>query len=84
MRPGPQPAPPEDVDRDEDRFSEEEQALEAERYAERLAPLAHESGPKQSELESQHRTGHGADGEGDGHELRPALGQDQGASVVVP
>ena len=78
-----QPPPAEDVDGDEDRLGEEEQALEGERDAERLAPLAHEPRPQQPELEAQHRAGDGADGERDRHVLRPPLGQLQGVGVVV-
>ena len=47
-----QAAPAVDVDRDEDRLGEEEDALEGERDAERLAPLAHEPRPQQPELEA--------------------------------
>ena len=52
-------------------------------HAEGLAPLAHEAGPEQPELERQHRAGDGADGEGDRHVLRPALGEQQGIPIVV-
>ena len=78
-----QPLPAEQVDRDEDRLGEEEQALERERDAERLAPPAHEPGPQQAELEGEHRAGDRADRERDRHVLRPALGEQQGVGVVV-
>ena len=52
VRPRLQPPPAVDVDGDEDRLGEEEQALEGERDAERLAPLAHEPRPQQPELEA--------------------------------
>ena len=48
---GLQPLPAVDVDGDEDRLGEEEQALDRERDAERVAPLAHELRPEQAELE---------------------------------
>ena len=77
VRPRLQPAPPEDVDRDEDRLGEEEQALECERHPERLAPLAHEARPQQAELEAQHGARHRAHRERHRHVLRPPLGQQQ-------
>ena len=83
VRPRLQPPPAVDVDGDEDRLGEEEQALERERDAERLAPLAHELRPQQPELERQHRAGHRADGERDRHVLRPALREQQRVGVVV-
>ena len=83
VRPRLQTAPAVDVDGDEDRLGEEEDPLEGERDAERLAPLAHEPRPQQPELERQHGPGNGADGERHGHVLRPSLGQLQGGLVVV-
>ena len=83
VRPRLQPAPAEDVDRDEDRLGEEEDALEGERHAERLAPLAHEPRPQQAELEAQHGAGHRAHRERHRHVLRPALGQQERVPVVV-
>ena len=50
-----QPSPAVDVDRDEDRLGEEEETLEGERDSEGVAPLSHEVGPEQAELEGQHR-----------------------------
>jgi hypothetical protein len=83
MRPRRQPAPTEDIDRDEDRFGEEEDTLEPERHAEGRTPLAHEPRPQQAELEAQHRAGHRAHRERHGHVLRPALGQHQRIPVTV-
>ena len=80
---GLQPPPAVDVDRDEDRLGEEEDALEGERHAEGLAPLAHEPRPQQAELEREHRAGDGADGERDRHVLRPPLRELQRVGVVV-
>ena len=51
MRPRLQPSPAVDVDRDEDRLGEEEEAFEGEGNAEGRAPLTHELGPEQAELE---------------------------------
>ena len=67
--------PPVDVDRDEDRLAEEEQALDREGEAEDLAPLLHEPRPQQPELEREDRPGHDPDREQDQHHLRPALGE---------
>ena len=83
VRPRLQPSPAVDVDGDEDRLGEEEDALEGERHAEGLTPLAHEPRPQQTELERQHGAGDGAHREGDGHVLRPALGQAQRVGVVA-
>ena len=83
VRPRLEPTPTEDVDRDEDRFGEEEQPFERERHAERLAPLAHEPRPQQAELETEHGAGHRAHRERHGHVLRPALGQHQRIPVAV-
>ena len=83
VRPGLQPSPSEDVDRDEDRLGEEEEPLERERHPERLTPLPHEAGPQQAELEAQHRARHRPDGERHRHVLRPTLGQQQGIGVVT-
>ena len=83
MSPRLQPAPPVDVDRDEDRFEEEEDALEGERDAEGRPPLTHELRPEQPELERQHGPAHGADREGDRHVLRPALGQQERVAVTL-
>ena len=79
-----QPAPSEDVDRDEDRLGEEEQPLERERDTERLTPPAHERRPEQTELEAEHSPGHRPDGERDGHVLRPPLRQHERVPVVMP
>ena len=69
------PLPAVDVDRDEDRLGEEEDALDREAGPEDLAPLLHEGGPEQAELEGEHRAGHGADREEHGGGLRPLAGQ---------
>ena len=83
VRPRRQPAPAEDIDRDEDRFGKEEHTLEPEWHAERRTPLAHKPRPQQAELEAQHRTRHRAHRERHGHVLRPALGQHQRIPVTV-
>ena len=75
VRPRLETAPAVDVDGDEDRLGEEEQTFEGERDAEHLAPLAHEPGPQQPELEAEHRAGDRTDGKRDRHVLRPALGE---------
>ena len=83
VRPRLETAPAEDVDGDEDRLGEEEQAFEGERDAERLAPLPHEARPQQPELERQDRPGDGTDGERDRHVAGPALGQLQRRGITV-
>ena len=84
VRPRPQPLPPEDVERDEDRLDEEEQPFDRERDPEGRPPGAHELRPQEPELERQDRARDGADGERDGHVLRPALGQQHERVLVVP
>ena len=83
VRPWLQPAPAEDVDGDEDGLGEEEDPLEGERHAERRAPLAHELGPQQAELEGEHGPGHRSHGERHRHVLRPALSQQHRVPVIV-
>ena len=83
VRPRLQSAPAVDVDRDEDRLGEEEEPLERERHPEGLAPLTHETGPQQAELEGEDRAGDRPDGERDGHVLRPSLGQLERLGVVA-
>ena len=78
-----EPLPAVDVDRDEDRLGEEEDALERERDPERVAEAVHELGPEQAHLEREDRAGHGADGEGDGDDLRPAAGEQHRVGVAV-
>jgi hypothetical protein len=70
-----QAAPPEDVDRDEDRLEEEEDALDTEQQPEHLAEAARERRPQQAELEGQDRACDGADGERQRSDLRPAAGE---------
>ena len=65
--------PAEDVDRDEDRLEEEEDALDREQHAEHLAEASGERRPEEPELEGEDGPGHGADRERHRHHLRPAL-----------
>ena len=78
-----QSLPAEDVDGDEDRLEEEEDALDPEQQAEDLAEAPRERRPEQSELERQHGPGDGADGERHRHRLRPALRQPERVRIVV-
>ena len=72
VRPAAQPLPAVDVDREEDRLGEEEEALDREGDPEGVAEALHEARPEQAELEAEHGAGDGADREGDRHRLRPA------------
>ena len=72
MRPAAEPLPAVDVDREEDRLGEEEDALDREGDPEGVAEALHEARPEQAELEAEHGAGDGADGEGHRHRLRPA------------
>ncbi len=81
--PGREPLPSVDVDREEDRLEEEEEPLDPEGDAEGGAEAFHEVRPEQAELEGEDGAGDGADGEGDRHRLRPALGQLQRVVVFL-
>ena len=84
VRPAGQALPAVDVDRDEDRLDEEEDALDREGRPEDVAEAAHELRPQQAELEREHRAGDRADGERHGRDLRPALREPQRDLVVAP
>ncbi len=60
-----------EIDAEEDRLGEEGKALEREGDADDWAGEAHEGRPEQSELEREHGTGDGADGEQHRGPLRP-------------
>jgi hypothetical protein len=83
VRPPGQALPAVDVDGDEDRLGEEEDALERERKPEHVAEAAHELGPEQAHLEREHRPRDRADHERDGRDLRPALGEPERVGVVA-
>ena len=70
-----QPIPSVQVDREEDRFDEEGEPLQAEGHADDAAGELHEARPKQAELEGQHRAGDGADAERHRKGLRPGAGE---------
>ena len=81
---GVQAIPAEDVDRDEDRLEKEREPLDRERQPEHVAEPPQQPRPQQTHLEREHRAGHGADGEGHAHHLRPAARQPEGRLVAVP
>ena len=78
-----EPLPAEDVDRDEDRLGEEEDALDREREPEDLPEATGELRPQEAELERQDGAGDGAHREQHGRDLRPALGELQRDGIVV-
>ena len=78
-----QAIPAEDVDRDEDRLEEEREPLDRERQPEHVAEPPQQARPQQAHLERQHRAGHGTDGEGHAHHLRPAARQPERRLVAV-
>ena len=84
MEPGREPSPAVDVDRDEDRLEEEEQAFDRERDPEGTAVAAHEARPEQAHLEGQDRPGHRAYGEGHGHHGRPSTSEQERRRIAAP
>ncbi len=83
VRPRREVLPAEDVDRDEDRLEEEEDALDREQHPEHPAEPPRERGPQEAELEREHRAGDRSDREGHRHRLRPPLRQPQRIRVVA-
>ena len=83
MRPGREVLPSEDVDRDEDRLEEEEDALDCEQHAEYLAKASCERRPEKPELERDDGPGDGADRERHRHRLRPPLRELQRVRILV-
>ena len=83
VRPRAQAPPAEDVDRDEDRLEEEEDALEGEGQPDHVAEAIEEARPQEAHLEAEDRPGDGPHREADGRHLRPALGQAQVVGVVA-
>ena len=77
------PAPPVEVDAEEDRLDEERQPLERERQPEHVAERAHQPGPQQPHLEAEHGPRDGADREQHRRHLRPPLGQPERDRVVA-
>ena len=75
--------PPEDVDRDEDRLEEEEDALDREQHAEYLAKASCERRPKKPEFEREDGPRDGADRERHRHRLRPPLRELQRVRILV-
>ena len=57
--------------------------LDRERQPEHVAESPQQPRPQQPHLEREHRAGHGADGEGHAHHLRPAARQPERRLVVV-
>lgn len=64
---------------DENRFEKESCAFEGKRHPDDGSGVLHETGPKQTELETEHRAAHGTSGEEDGGTTRPGEGE---ASVL--
>ena len=75
--------PAEDVDRDEDRLEEEEDALDREQHTEHPPETPGERRQEQPELEREDGPGHGADRERHRHRLRPALREPQRVGIVT-
>ena len=61
------------IDAKEDRFGEERETFERERHPDNRARIVHKTGPQQTQLERQHRTGDRADGKEYRRALRPTL-----------
>ena len=83
VRPRAHPVPTVDVDGDEDRLNEEEQALDGEGDAVRGAEPAHQPWPQQTQLEREDRARDGADREEHRRHVRPPPGE-QHRVLVAP
>src|SRR3954466_7925864 len=83
MRPRREVFPAEDVDSDEDRLEEEEDALDREQHAEDLPEATREGRPEQPELEREDGVCDSTDRKRDGDRLRPAPGELQRVRVVM-